>query len=192
MKHYIVYIPGLGDKYDGIRSFLLRSWRIFGVQTELVPMQWYDGKSFEEKYQRVVSAIERAQKQGYSVSIIGESAGGSMAINAFSMNTSIHRMISLCGVNTTRSPISSYIFKKGPAFGESVSKLDRSQTDATSERIRRVTSIVAFKDSVVPAHKNTIEGARQVIIPSIGHLTTILLCLSVYSFLVVREVKRPI
>lgn len=192
MKHYIIYIPGLGDRYDPLRRFLLFFWRIFGVTVEHVPMKWYDGKSYEQKYKRVDSAIRNAQTLGYTVSVIGESAGGSMAMNVFARNDSIYRMISLCGVNTARSPIASSIFRKGPAFETSVSTIADSQTDVKKQKIEHVTSITALYDPTVPIGRNMIPGARHVKLWSVGHFPTIVLALSLLSFIVVREVRRPV
>jgi hypothetical protein len=192
MKYYIIYIPGLGDNYDGLRRFLLFFWRMYGFKVEHVPMKWYDGKSYDEKYKRVESAIRNAQALGYTVSVIGESAGGSMAMNIFARNERLYRLVSLCGVNSYKTPISPRIFQRGPAFKESVSILNESQADAVKKRANRMTSITGYYDPTVPIKSNIIPGARQVTIWSIGHLTTIVLCLSLLSFVIVREVRRKI
>lgn len=187
MGHYIIYIPGLGDRYDGFRKFLLFFWRIFGVRTELVPMQWYDGKDYDEKFARVETAIKDAQSKGYRVSLIGESAGASMAMNVFAHDTSPRRMISLCGVNNSTIPISSHIYKRSLAFKKSVSLLDNSQNKA---QVRRVVSVTGFFDPRVSVEKNIIPGAKHIKVLSIGHLTTIILCLSLYSFVLIRAIKH--
>lgn len=191
MKHYIVYIPGLGDSYDGLRRFLLFFWRIYGVKVEHVPVKWYDGKSYQEKYKRVAAAVQNAQALGYTVSVMGESAGGSMAMNIFARNELIHRLISLCGVNSYKTPISPRIFERGPAFKESVSILNASQAGAI-KREQQITSITALYDETVPIKSNIIPGARRVTIWSIGHLITIVLSLSILSFIPIREVRRKV
>lgn len=191
MKHYIIYIPGLGDSYDGLRRFLLFFWRIYGVKVEHVPVRWYDGKSYQEKYKRVAAAIQNAQALGYTVSVIGESAGGSMAMNIFARNESLYRLVSLCGVNSYKAPISPRIFERGPAFKESVALVNASQTGAV-KRVQQITSITALYDETVPIKSNMIPGARRVTIWSIGHLITIVLSLSILSFIPIREVRRKI
>ena len=192
MKHYIIYIPGLGDGYDTLRRFLLFFWQIYGVKVELVPTKWYDGRSYEEKYNRVDAAIKKAQQAGYIVSVIGESAGASMAMNIFARHESLHRLVSLCGVNSYKTLISPRIFQRGPAFKESVSLLNTSQADAVKTRATHMTSITARYDPVVPIESNIIPGARRISVWSVGHFTTIMLCLSVLSFTVVREIRRKI
>lgn len=192
MKHYIVYIPGLGDSYDGLRRFLLFFWRIYGIKVEHVPVKWYDGKSYQEKYKRVAAAVQNAQALGYTVSVMGESAGGSMAMNIFARNQSLYRLVSLCGVNSYKTPISPRIFQRGPAFKESVELVNASQSDTIKFRVKNVTSITALYDETVPIKSNIIPGARRVTIWSIGHLITIVLCLSILSYIPIREVRRKV
>jgi hypothetical protein len=192
MKHYIVYIPGLGDGYDKMRAFLLQFWRIYGVTVELVPMKWYDGKPYKDKYDRVKTAVNNAEALGFTVSVIGESAGGSMAMNIFARHSSLYRMVSLCGINTAQTPIASSIFRRGPAFKESVSSLAQSRADALQSRNDQITSITAAYDPTVPVKRNIIPGVRHITVWSIGHFTTIVLCLSLFSFIVVREIRRRV
>jgi len=190
MRHYIIYIPGLGDGYDPLRRLALFFWRIFGVTVEYVPMKWYDGKPYDEKYRRVEAAVRNAQALGFTVSLIGESAGATMAMNVFARNKSLHRMVSLCGVNSGNTPISPKIFKRSPGFQQSVSLVNESRAKVIKSRHAQVTSVIAMSDSTVPPEKNTIPGARQVKIWTMGHIFTITLCLSVLSFVIVRQVRR--
>lgn len=190
MKHYIIYIPGLGDHYDGVRHFFLRFWKIYGVQTQLVPMQWYDGESYQTKYDKITAAVTDAKEKGYTVSLVGESAGASIAMNAFARNESLHRLISLCGVNSFHASVSPRILAKSPAFKESLWHLTASQEKAVSQRRKDIISIAALSDSTVSVSKNRINGVKNMRVFSVGHITSILLCLSLFSFILVREIKR--
>jgi len=192
VKHHIIYIPGLGDRNDGIRAFFLKYWQIFGVRTQLVPMQWNDGASYDEKYDDVVRAIKAAQAEGFRVSLVGESAGASMAMNVFAKDTSLHRIVSLSGVNSHRTPISPHLFAKSPAFEQSVSNLHQSQQRSVVDRKHQISSITALVDATVPVKVNKIKMVRSFRVPSIGHVPTILLCLSIYSFIIVYEAKRRV
>ncbi|MEP7205055.1 MAG: hypothetical protein ABI716_02585 [Candidatus Saccharibacteria bacterium] len=190
MKHYIIYVPGLGDHYDGIRRFLLRFWRLYGVRTQLVPMQWYDGEPYQAKYELIVAAVSAAQEKGYCVSLVGESAGASIAMNAFSRDDRLYRFISLCGVNSFHSSISPRILANSPAFKQSLSHLAASQWVAVRARPDSIISMSALSDSVVSVSKNRIKGVKNKRIFSVGHLTSIFLCLSIFSCVVVGEIKK--
>ena len=149
MKHYIIYIPGLGDHNDGIRRFFLRFWRLYGVRTQLVPMQWYDGESYQTKYSQITAAITTAEEQGYNVSLVGESAGASMAMNVFARDDSLYRFVSLCGVNNFHTSISPRILARSPAFKESLSYLAASQQLAVGRQPEDIRTITALSDTVV-------------------------------------------
>lgn len=190
MKHYIIYIPGLGDHYDGVRRFFLRFWKIYGVKTQLVPMQWYDGESYQIKFDSVTAAVMAAKEKGYTVSLVGESAGASMAMNVFAQEESLRRLISLCGVNSFHASVSPRILVRSPAFKESLRHLAESQKTAVSQRHKDIISIAALSDPTVSVSKNRINGVKNMQVFSIGHITSILLCLSFFGFIVTREIKR--
>jgi pimeloyl-ACP methyl ester carboxylesterase len=187
MNHHIIYIPGLGDHYDGGRRLALRGWEAFGIKAELVPMQWYDGASYEDKFNQVVAAIQRAQLDGRKVTVIGESAGGSMAINVAARVPSIHKLITIGGVASPTMPVAASTLRKSPAFKDSIRELDTSlsQLDSGSAIVVRA----AF-DPIVHRKYSHIDGARDHPLPTVGHLTTIALCLTIYSRRIIRLVSH--
>lgn len=173
-----MYVPGLGDHYDTGRSLALWFWRIYGLEVRLVPMRWDSKESYERKMKRVKDAIESAQKVGYSVSVIGESAGASMALNVAAVTPGLHRIITLAGVNSSDLPISPITQRRSPAFAESAAAISNSlkRIDAS-----RVYTVRALSDKVVWTRYNDIPGARTHRVLSVGHLATIALCLTLYS-----------
>ncbi|MBC7869099.1 hypothetical protein H7X69_02895 [Candidatus Saccharibacteria bacterium] len=187
MKHYIIYVPGLGDDYDDARRLALKGWRIWGVKTELVPMCWYDGKPYDEKQRRVIESVKRAQNKGYAVSLIGESAGGSLAINVAAQVSMLHRLITIGGVNNPAIQVSPHTLQKAPAFDESIRRLVDSLPKIATSRTHVVR---ALYDPIVHAKYTYISGAHNHRIYSIGHLTTIVLCLSIFSSYIVSLIKR--
>lgn len=190
MKHHIIYISGLGDHYDGVRRACLFFWRFFGVEAELAAMKWYNGRPYNEKLQKIRDSIERAQNNGQTVSLIGESAGASIAMNAFATDKSLNKIISLCGVNNGRTHISKLILEKSPAFEKSIRLLPGSQKLALENRRNQITSVTGLVDRTVPVEKNIIPGVEQIKIWFIGHIPTIFLCLTLGSFVLIREIKK--
>lgn len=186
-RHYIVYIPGLGDHYDAGRSIALKTWKIWGVKTKLVPMRWYDGGSFEEKERRVLEVICRIESAGYVVSLIGESAGASMAINAAAKLPRLHRLVTVSGVNDPSFPVSPVTLAKSPAFKESIERLHESLLRIDSHRTHVVR---AWYDQVVSERHTAIAGAHSHRLFSFGHLTTITVCLTLFSGYIVALVKH--
>lgn len=187
-RHYAIYIPGLGDGADNGRSLALWFWRLQGVTTEFVPMLWYDGRTYEEKLRRVLDAIDGAQEKGYKVTLIGESAGGSMAINAAARRRSIHRLITIAGANDPDGKVSPLTLKRSPSFDNSLQSVRQSLGVFPVERTHTVHGIV---DYVVRTRHTLIKGARSQVVPTFGHMATIILCLSVLSPVIVRLLKKP-
>ena len=186
MKRYIIYIPGLGDNYDGMRQVALHGWRLLGVRTELIPMKWYDGASYEDKYERASAAIRRAVSRGYSVSLVGESAGGSMALNLAADHPGVMNVLTIAGVTHPSIRGSATTLRRSPAFAVSIKQLARSLTKLDTARIITLRGI---KDSVVNERYSGVTGAKGYVVPMVGHLATITFCLTLWSYVVVRIIK---
>jgi hypothetical protein len=134
----------------------------------------------------VVAAIDRAQQRGRRVILVGESAGASLAINVVSRRSDIHGLMTICGIVNSRAEVSSVIRKKSPAFNQSLAQLEY---DIRELDLAKVCNVRAVVDSIVPRRSSVIPGATQRIVWSVGHVTTVALCLSVYGGLLVRFVR---
>lgn len=185
-RYHCIYIPGLGDGYDGLRRSGLALWQLWGVTTELVPMQWYGGGGFNQRYDAVIAAIDRAQLRGDKVVIIGESAGASMAINVTAHCPGVERLVTICGITNSRAEVSSVIRKRSPSFNEAIGLVDSSLDMLPLEM---VCSVRAAVDAVVPKKTSVIPGARQGVVWSVGHLFTVALCLSVCSGYIIHLMR---
>jgi len=172
MKTHVIYIPGLGDRYDRFRVWALKSWKLWGVSTQHVPMVWYDGASMSAKLVRITTAIGHAP-EGSRIVLIGESAGATLALKA-SAAPRVARVITLCGVARPDTPVSAYLRRRAPALDNGVRNL------AESYAID-VHSVRAAADGVVGRRFSVLEGASEHVIWSVGHLTTIALCLTIYA-----------
>lgn len=189
-KYHLIYIPGLGDGYDGLRRAGLLTWHLWGVSTELVPMQWYGGGDLSTRCAMVAAAIDRAQQRGRRVILVGESAGASLAINVASRRPDIHGLMTICGIANARAEVSAAIRKKSPAFNQSLGQLEH---DLRELDLAKVCNVRAVVDFIVPKQSSVISGATQRVVWSVGHVTTITLCLSLYGgFLVyfARAIKK--
>lgn len=187
---HIIYISGFGSSYDGIRRFLLKFWSLYGVSTQLIETKWSDGQSYDAKLKKVNDAIDYNSDK--KIVLIGESAGASLAINAYIKRPKdLYRVMSLCGKNFGANSVSERFFSKNPAFKESIHTSDITIKRMSDIERKNFTSVYPLKDFLIPVRETILPGSRVVRIWSIGHLTSILLSLSVYSFILVREAKRP-
>lgn len=190
MKHHILYIPGLGDGYDPFRRNALRLWSIFSVEARLIPMQWFDGEPYDVKFQRASKAINHLAQSGAKITLVGESAGGSMAINLFAAHPQVANLITIAGVNQAVAPVASYTLQRAPAFAMSRQRIAKSLPQISGSRRRDVRTVSALIDTVVTARHSYIPRASNHRVWSIGHLYTITLCLTLLSGYIVHLAKK--
>lgn len=184
---HILYLSGLGDNLDRWRLKALKLWRFRGVTVELVPMTWRSG-TFEQKIARIDQAIDRAK--GKRVVIIGESAGGSMAMHMYARRDDLYKVMTLCGKNTNPGGVSPSYYRHNPAFRTSMEHLDESLAELTTAQKKNFVSIHPIYDPVVPVRETLLTGCKQVRLFAVGHLITIALALTIFSPIVVRAAKR--
>ncbi len=182
-------MPGLGGVYDPLRSALLKVWRISGVTTELVPMNWRDSReNYEQKVVRLRKSIDQSNRK--SIVLVGESAGGSMVVAETSRNESITRCITICGKNQYAARVSPSLYRKNPAFEDSMVASDAAIPILTTNDKDRITTLYTPLDAVVPPIDTLIKGTRRRVIPSFGHLITIFLTLALFWPVVIYEAAR--
>lgn len=181
MRTHIIYIPGLGDGYEWFRTRALSSWRLGGVEVTHIPMTWYDGRSMSAKLDKIMAAIDRVPS-GCRVVLIGESAGATLALHAASQSKLVYRVITVCGVVSRDTPISTQLQKRSPALAQATRTIPW-PIQADTHTIR------AYKDWVVNRQYSTRPEATVHTIWLIGHLLTIVACLTILMPLMITIAK---
>lgn len=189
-KQTIFYIPGLGDGYDKYRRRALKAWSFFGPDTVLMPMNWYAGGTYEERFAYASQLIAKAVGQGRRVALVSESAGASMAINLFATHPDIASLVTIAGVNATSTPVASHTLRRGPAFATSKQYVDESLRQLSLVRRHHIYTLSAWSDNVVRSKYSQIADAHNYRIWSVGHLLTIALCLTLLAGYIVHLTKR--
>lgn len=186
---HILYLSGFGSNYDAHRLRALKWWRFKGVSVELVPMQWEGKETFEQKIIRIDRAIDRAA--GKRIVIIGESAGGSMAVHMYARRPDdLHKVMTLCGKNSRPETVGENYYRRSPAFRVSMERLNASTDSLSDKQCQGFVSIHPFYDSVVPVRETLLPDCRQVRLWSIGHSITICLALTLLAPIIVRSVRK--
>jgi hypothetical protein len=172
MEH-IIYIPGLGDHFDLPRRLTLAGWRRSDTRVTFVPMRWNDRhETYEAKYDRVAKAIKQAK--GSEVTLVGESAGGAMALFVFSRNLSrVSQVITICGYNHGAADVHLYHKRRHPAFYQLMPVVDDIVAKLTRDSRGRLTTIYSVRDHVVTPRHSRIDGAKERVLHTPGHFISI-------------------
>lgn len=186
---HILYLSGFGDNFDSFRLRALRWWRFRNVTVELVPMKW-DSGTFEQKLARIDRAIDQAA--GKRVVILGESAGGSMAVHVAARRTDVYKIMTLCGKNSHPETVGQEYYDRSPAFRTSMGLLDASMGQLTMQQREQFVSIHPLYDPVVPVRDTLLADCRRVRLWSFGHMSTIVFALTALSPIIVRAARHPI
>lgn len=184
-EHHLIYIPGLHDQHPFNKFFtdlFPHIWTAKGFPTEKFEPHWEEGTSLDPKLNKLLAMIDQITQDGHNVSLIGQSAGGSLALNAFTQRKkTVLGAINLCGRLREGShvkPTMSYASRHSVAFRQSVRLFEQvNEPKLTIPDRKRIMTIKAWIDKTVPSTTTPLEGAHNLTIPFVGHnLTGGLMC----------------
>lgn len=184
---HIIYVPGLGDRYNDLRLKALKWWpRFHGVTAEFVPMNWSIESDLASKIQRLETAIRRAVVDGKDVVVIGESAGAAIALIADT--SGIKKVITICGVANGAIQIGDGYAERAAALRPAVDELRKRET--AGKLPENIHSFRPAFDEVVYKKHSVAKGATEHVLWSLGHMITIVLGLTLLSSILVIEAKE--
>lgn len=136
-------------------------------------MRWANKyETYEQKYKRVESAIIDAV--GDEITIVGESAGGAMAMLALSRNSEkINRVVTICGYNHGAGDVHPIHKQKHPAFPELMPVVDKIVEEFDTTTRARITTIYSTRDTIVESEHSGIAGVEAVVLHTPGHFSNI-------------------
>lgn len=189
--HTIIYVTGLGDSKARFQKKAVSSWRIFSVQPLFFQTKWADGKPFSEKLDRLIDLIDDSNKRGHKVSLVGVSAGASMALSAFSLRKeTINGVVCICGKINRPEAVGASYFIENPAFHQAIFGLRQHMDKLGSKDRGRILSISPLFDETVAVKDTKIVGAKNVTSPTLFHIPSIGLVISLFSFFPINFLKR--
>jgi hypothetical protein len=189
MSHKVIIIPGLGDGTERI-EWATNFYHKYGLEPVVHNMWWRKGeKHFEPKLKKLISLVDKLSKNGDRVSLIGTSAGSSAVMNAFvARKKKIYKVISVCGRlrQGEEKGFRSFEAKTASslAFKESVLRFEKSELKLTKEDKKKIMTISAIFDELVPGNTSRIKGAVNKQIKSVEHMFSIWMGLSFYKPLI--------
>lgn len=187
---HIIYVPGFGDHYDVIRRPLFNCWRLYGITTEFIPMNWKSAESYPDKLTRIHNAIDRAKNR--QVVLIGESAGGSMVVAVHATRyQELRKTMTISGKNHHATTVAPRFYRQYMAFRDAMYAADTAAANLNHEALQKFVSFYPLFDGVVPKEDAYIPRIRLIRILSIGHLFTILLALTIFSGYIICIARQP-
>jgi hypothetical protein len=185
--HAVLIIQGLGDNHKWVCQAiktLTGGWTGFGLSPIVYMVGWQDGEiNFQPKLDRLVRRIDGLKTHYKKVSLVGLSAGGSAAFNAFlERNGVVYKAVNVCGRLFPGDGYNmrslNHVAQKSPLFKESVLLFSQRVHELTNDdRIRLMTVRGKFWDELVPAKTSVLEGATNITVPMFEHIINIGLAL---------------
>lgn len=171
-----ILVTGLND-FDWTK-LISESWNKKRIKTLLFRSDWKSNEDCQKKLKRLIDLIDKESKNN-EISLIGISAGGSLSINAFSQRKSkINKIITVCS-RVKRGKdfgINGFInkTKKSLSFRESVLNSEKNLNGFSLEEKKKILTIHAFfGDESVPKNTAVVNNAKNIGIPTCGHLFSI-------------------
>jgi pimeloyl-ACP methyl ester carboxylesterase len=192
VKHYVIYVPGLGDRRIRGQVLATRTWRAYGVTSELFHAKWYDREPLQNKLDKLVALIDEKTKLNYAVSLVGASAGASLVINALAQRPrKVHKIVLIAGEVNGRDHMSAGTYRSNPSFKESMDIVDNSLAELPTFVRQKILSLRAVFDPVVSAQDSIIKDAHNKVVATSGHATTIGTQLTLGARRWLRFIKQP-
>ncbi len=176
-EHHIIYVPGLNDQNilnRNLAKLIPFYWHKFSVTTHIIAPHWEEGDSFGPKLKLLLREVDALIYHGHIITIVGQSAGGSAAMNAFcERRNMIHKVVNITGRlnrGDNVNPSLEQVSKNSRAFRESVLLFEKvnEPTLKPSDREKCLT-IRPFWDEAVPSSTVSIKGATNLVAPFPEH-----------------------
>lgn len=193
-EDHIIIIPGLGNSVGNL-IWATNNWRNRGVIPHVFDARWkIEESSLELKLNRAIKLVDDLHSQGKRISLLGNSAGSSFVINMFNTRPNkIHKVIINCGrVRSGDWPWFTFdqASASSPSFRESVILSESILSKMSDGDKKKIMTLRPLFDEIVPPSTLTIPGATNEVIPSIGHVLSITINVTLNSNKIISFLKE--
>lgn len=183
--NHVIIIPGLGNNVD-LHILASNSWKKFGLIPHVFDTRWKsEEKGFSEKFKRALKLVDSLVNKNFKISIVGNSAGSSFALNLFGKRRKeISRIVINCGrVRDGDWPWFTFdqATASSPSFNESVLMSQKLEKTLTINDRKKILTLRPLFDEVVPPSTVPIKGAKNKITPSLEHSLSIALNMTLFK-----------
>lgn len=183
--NHVIIIPGLGNNVD-LHILASNSWKKFGLIPHVFDTRWKsEEKGFSEKFERALKLVDSLVNKNSKISIVGNSAGSSFALNIFGKRRKeISRVVINCGrVRDGDWPWFTFdqATASSPSFKESVLMSQKLEKTLTISDRKKILTLRPLFDEVVPPSTVPIKGAVNKINYSLEHSLSIALNMTLFK-----------
>jgi len=185
IQNHVIIIPGLGN---GVikHEWAVKSWKKFGLIPNVFDAKWkIEENGFQPKLDRALKLVDSLANKNSGISIVGNSAGSSFALNIFAKRKKqISRVVINCGrVRDGDWPWFTFdqATASSPSFKESVLRSQEIEKTFTNIDRKKILTLRPIFDEVVPPFTLSIKEAKNIVVPSIEHSLSIALNMTLFK-----------
>ncbi len=184
-SHSVLILPGLSDRTSGI-ALVTKWWRRYGLQPYVLKVGWHDERTdIRKKLDTIILEIEKFATHGL-ISVVGTSAGGSMALNLLCERSDIvNNAVNICG--RLRAGHHNWralekMSSTSKLFRDSVLMFEARESSISGNLRSRIMTISAmFGDELVPADTSYLHTGCNIKVPTAEHAFSIGMSLTFFA-----------
>lgn len=200
-KHCLVIIGGLDDGRMLLWPvrWLWEWWgRVYGIKVVPYYMGWkkFGEETFEAKITEAVELVKRLKSEGYTVSLLGMSAGTSAAFNVYyRCREDVNAIINCCGRLRRGGPeikvrTLALAARDSQLFERSVLSCEEGLGSLAPNDLSKILTLRAFADEIVTSQTTTVKGVKNVLLPTVEHTGSIILAMTLFSKIIADFIRR--
>lgn len=189
----VIFVPGLGDRLPPLvhlQREALRAWRALGVRTTMFRVRWSSDATFEERLDRLDAMVERYERRGERVALMGASAGAGAVLAAYARRRSIVAVVIIAGKFIEPEDIIAPVLEHNAPFAQSLATVPRLLEQLGPDDRARILSLRSARDGVVDDEDTLLEGAVNETMRVVGHVIAIGYALVFQARRVVRFLRE--
>ena len=167
MRHHVIFVPGLGDRYSYGQNIAIQMWRIWGFTPHYLALGWHLPEGRDVKLGRLNEKINQLTQAGSQVSLVGVSAGASAVLNAYAVSANVHRVVWICGKINRPETVDAARNSANPDYKPLLHHLQPYLKAFTAQDKQRFLSVRPITDHTVPVVDTRLEGVTEKI--TFGH-----------------------
>jgi pimeloyl-ACP methyl ester carboxylesterase len=194
MAHHVIYLPGVGDHGNAkIQINALRKWKKYDLETHFHHINWNTDESYRSKLDAILKIIDELHSIDGPVSLVGVSAGASMAVNAYVLRKNrVSAVVFVCGKINNPQTLGDDYKTRNPRLFESVSVSAKSTQELTKSDKEKMLTIQPIFDGVVAKADGRIDGIKHKTLFSFLHAISIYLSITFFKKITINFIKSKI